>query len=67
MEIGRSELRFDGRDPIQVFHFLSRFVIAADTLEVNEARAFVALQQFLWGFCLEQYHVIYGSLTADEG
>lgn len=40
---------FNGDDPILVLEFLTRFADEADTLEMSEAQAFVALPYFLKG------------------
>lgn len=66
MKVAMNELRFYGRHPILVFNFSTRLVTEADTLEVNDAQAFIALLHFLSGFGLEQCRTICGSLTADE-
>lgn len=67
LRVGLDELTFDGKDPILIFEFLSRFVVEANTLRISEAQAFVALPHFLRKLALEQYRAVSGSLNADEG
>lgn len=67
LKVGMDNLTFDGKDPIMIFDFLSRFVSEANTLEMSEPQAFVAIPHFLSGFALDQYRAVSGSLTVDEG
>ena len=46
MAYSLEEYRFTGEDPIMVFDFLARFCDEADTLEMSEAQAYVALPYF---------------------
>ena len=49
LEISLKEHTFSGKDPVTVLNFLTRFVEEADTLEMTEAQALVALPKFMSG------------------
>ena len=49
------DLKFDGTDEIMILHFLARFVTEADTLEMSEGQAYLALPHFLRGMAEAEF------------
>ena len=58
---------FDGEETIQVLAFLPHFVGEANTLDMNEAQAFIAIPYCLKGFALDQYQAVKDAYSAHKG
>ena len=58
---------FDGSDPVRIFEFLTRFVLEADTLQMTEAQAFLALPYFLNGTAETQFRAAQNASYATAG
>ena len=58
---------FSGEDPIMVLDLLRRFCDEANTLNMSEAQAYVALSYFLKGFALDQFQTVKDAYAASEG
>ena len=58
---------FIGEGPIMVLNFLRRFCDEANTLNMSEAQAYVALSYFLRGFALDQFQTVKDAYAASEG
>ena len=58
---------FSEEDPIMVLDFPRRFCDEANTLNMSEAQAYVALSYFLKGFALDQFQTVRDAYVASEG
>ena len=58
---------FDGGEPILVLAFLRHFMDEANTLDMNEAQAYIAVPYFLKGFALDQYQAVKDAYSANKG
>ena len=64
MTLTLGEWKFDGRDPILIFQFLTRLTEEADLNQLTEAQAFATLPRFLSGMAETQFRSARGSSRA---
>lgn len=67
LQLTLEECSFDGGDPILILEFLSRFADEADTLEMSEAQAFIALPYFLKGNAASQFRSVKTTSSRASG
>lgn len=67
LRLSMKDILFSGDDAILIFEFLRRFVEEANTNNMNEAQAYLALPKLLSGFALDQYLAVKDTSSPRDG